>query len=75
MTAAVVIVGVVLVVAVVAWFVLHRQHPENAASHGPASEATTVSDDIYGHHDRPAGPDAEPMDPDRLGGDQRPPQA
>lgn len=73
MTIFVVAVASVCAVAVVAWFVIGRGHPEGAARHGPAATETT-SERLYGGADRPAGPDAEPMDPDALGGDHRPPQ-
>jgi hypothetical protein len=72
MTTLVIILAVVATVAVVAWFFLNRQNPEVAASHVQAEKETT-SDQLYGGSDRPAGPDVEPMDPDRLGGDHRPP--
>lgn len=68
----VVVAGSLLTAACVAWFVLARKHPENAATHDDASPATT-SENLYAGVDRPAGPDAEPMDPDELGGDQRAP--
>lgn len=35
----------------------------------------STSERLYGGADRPAGPDAEAMDPERLGGDQHPPDA
>jgi hypothetical protein len=74
MTTVVIVAAVLLVAGVVAWFLLARRHPEYAASHhDPVAE--TTSDQIYGDADRPAGPDAEPMDPDRLEGDLRPPLA
>ena len=73
MTIFVVAVASVCAVAAVAWFVLGRGHPEGAAGHGPGTTETT-SERLYGDADRPAGPDAEPMDPDALGGDHRPPR-
>lgn len=72
MTLVVVIAAVILIAGVVAWFLLNRQHPERTAGHAPPSTGTT-SEQLYGGADRPAGPDAETMDPDQLGGDQRPP--
>jgi hypothetical protein len=72
MTEAVIVVGILLTVAVIAWFIVPRQHPDEAASHDdPATRST--SDQLYRGVDRPAGPDAEVMDPDRLGGDLQPP--
>lgn len=72
MTTFLIILAVVATVAVVCWFLFQRQHPENAATHTPADTVTT-SDQLYKTADRPAGPDAETMDPDQLGGDHRPP--
>lgn len=71
----VVIIGIVAVAAVVIWFFFNRQHPENAAGHATPADDTneTTSDRLYRGADRPAGPDAEPMDPGSLGGDQSPP--
>jgi hypothetical protein len=71
MTAVVVVVAAsVCAAAVVAWFVLGRGYPEGVTRRG----AATTSEVVYGGADRPAGPDAEPMDPDALGGDHRPPR-
>ncbi len=72
MTTLVIILAIVATVAVVGWFVFQRQHPEQAASHSQPDTVTT-SERLYQTADRPAGPDAESMDPDRLGGDHRPP--
>lgn len=73
---ATIVVGVVAAVVAVAWFVLGR-HPEQSASHDTAgnvsSTTETRSEQIYGGADRPAGPDAESMDPDAFGGDHRRP--
>jgi hypothetical protein len=71
MTTLVIILAIVATASVVALF-LTREHPEQAASHGPHVESTT-SQQLYGSADRPAGPGAETMDADRLGGDHRPP--
>jgi hypothetical protein len=72
MTTFVIIVAVLATLAVVGWFALNRQHPETAATHVP-TDTTTTSEQLYRTADRPAGPDAETMDPDGLGGDHRPP--
>lgn len=72
MTVLIVAIASVCAIAVVAWFLLGSRHPEGTAGHGPAAVETT-SERLYGGADRPAGPDAEPMDPDTLGGDHRPP--
>lgn len=72
MSSLVIILAILATGAVVARFFLTRRHPETAATHSPPETATT-SEQLYGNADRPAGPDAEPMDPDRLGGDHRPP--
>jgi hypothetical protein len=69
---AVIIAGVAASLAVVIWFFVNRQNPEQAASHSDAPPSTT-SEELYETADRPAGPDAEVMDPDMLGGDHRPP--
>ncbi len=73
MTTIAIILAIVVTVAVVAWFFVNRQNPEQAASH-PTADATTTSERLYETADRPAGPDAETMNPDQLGGDHRPPQ-
>jgi hypothetical protein len=72
MTTLVIILAVVATVAVVAWFFLNRQNPERSAQHSQPGTVTT-SERLYETADRPAGPDAETMDPDQLGGDHRPP--
>ncbi len=72
MTTLVIILAVVATVGVVGWFILGRRHPEQAATHS-RPDRVTPSDQLYGKADRPAGPGAETMDPDRLGGDHRPP--
>jgi hypothetical protein len=68
----VIVLAVIAAGAAVAWFFLNRQHPETAAEHD-FHVPETRSEQLYDGVDRPAGPDAEPMDPERLGGDQRPP--
>jgi hypothetical protein len=54
----VVVVGVAAAAIVVLWFLLGRQHPEEASSHGEAARTGSAL-----HHgdvdDRPAGPGAE----------------
>ena len=65
----VIIVAILATAAVVARFVLPRQHPEQAASHSRPGSDDTVTPTA----ERPAGPAAETMDPDLLGGDPRPP--
>lgn len=72
MTALVIVIGVVLALAAIGWFVANRQNPENTSQHEDRVTETT-SQQLYEGADRPAGPDVEPMDPDRLGGDHRPP--
>jgi hypothetical protein len=75
MTTLVIILAIAATVAVVAWFLLNRKHPDEAADHGRRGQSGTVttSEQLYETADRPAGPDAETMDPDQLGGDHRPP--
>jgi hypothetical protein len=54
----VIIVGIILVAAFVAWLVLRRNDPERAAGHDRAPR--TGSDLFHGDpDDRPAGPGAE----------------
>jgi hypothetical protein len=72
MDIAVIVLAVAATVVVVAWFFLNRQNPERAARHD-TDVTTSRSGRFYEGADRPAGPDAETMDPDQLGGDQRPP--
>lgn len=64
----VIVVGSISAVACVAWFVFGRRHPEQAATHldNPPS---TAAEEMYDGVDRPAGPDAELMAPEDLGGD------
>lgn len=62
----VVVLACVAVVALVVWFVMSRQHPEQAATHATGA-------DRFGNRAgpvarRPAGPDAENMSSDRPGG-------
>ena len=58
MTTLVIIASIVVVVAVLAWFVLARNHPENAASHG--RREVSPSEQMFGAvHDRPGSPGAE----------------
>ena len=53
-----IIVSIVLVVAVLAWFVLTRNHPENASTHG--ERVVSPSEQMFGDvHDRPGSPGAE----------------
>jgi hypothetical protein len=61
--------------AVLAWFFGQRAHPEDLNTHeAPGDQPEPTDDhDFYELVDRPAGPDAETMDPGRLGGDHRPP--
>jgi hypothetical protein len=68
----VIVLGVLAAVVAVGWFFLNRQNPERASRH-EEHVTETRSERLYGGADRPAGPDAEPMDPEQLGGDQRPP--
>lgn len=58
MRVAVIVIAIVVVVAVVAWFLTARQHPESAASH-PEPERTGSAQFFGDTDDRPAGPGAE----------------
>ena len=72
MTTLVITLAIVATAAVVVWFFLNLRNLARGASRS-RPDATTTSEQLYGTSDRPAGPDAETMDPDRLGGDHRPP--
>ncbi|MFN3216815.1 MAG: hypothetical protein ACE367_10000 [Acidimicrobiales bacterium] len=71
----VLILAAALGVAALGWFLFQRNHPEDFTTHEVPGDQPepTESDEYYELADRPAGPDAEPMDPERLGGDHRPP--
>jgi len=58
MAVLVIVVAIVLVVAVVAWFLGARKHPESAAGH-PEPPRTGSAQFFGDYHDRPAGPGAE----------------
>lgn len=70
---AVVVIGVLLVVGVLVKMMTANRPPvvDNADT-GPAESRT---ERLHETADRPAGPAAEPMHPDRLGGDHSPPPA
>jgi len=53
-----VIVAIAAVVAVVAWMLLVRKHPEDASRHSDEHPATTTAR-FHDGVDRPAGPGAE----------------
>ena len=71
----VIVASVLVVIGVVVWFTITRQHPESASSHAgePAGVDSvgrgTGSPDVA---DRPGGPDAENMSADPPGGFTRP---
>jgi hypothetical protein len=52
------LIGVVLVLVVVGYFVFARKHPENAAGHD-SGDPTSATDFFGNSDDRPAGPGAE----------------
>ena len=59
--------GIVVVIALVAWFTLTRQHAEQADRHAadqPHVDPMGRGTRSPGVVDRPAGPDAESMAPD-----------
>jgi hypothetical protein len=62
----------VLLAAAVGW--LLTPSPGHNQDRVDADPSRLRSDDLYRGSDRPAGPDAEVMDPEALGGDQRPPR-
>lgn len=70
----VIVLAVAAAAVVVAWFFLNRRNPERAATHDTGI-AESRSGRFYEGADRPAGPDAETMDPEQLGGDHRPPSS
>jgi len=58
----VIVIGIVLVVVVVGWFVASRRNPEDAADHR-STPARTGSAEFFGDvNDRPGSPGAEAMD-------------
>ncbi len=69
---AVVIVGVLLVVGVLIKMMTANRPPDVDNADTGASESRTER--LHESADRPAGPAAETMDPDRLGGDHSPPR-
>lgn len=75
MTEAVIAVAVVLVVGLIV-IALRSNHPWQGVSTGADIDngTETRSDRLYGSNHRTAGPDADLMDPELLGGDQRPPE-
>ena len=54
------ILAIVVVVALIVWFVMTRKHPENGASH-PDDESGRLDRLAGDADDRPAGPGAEAM--------------
>ncbi|MEP1123635.1 MAG: hypothetical protein ABJH68_07075 [Ilumatobacter sp.] len=72
MNVVVIVLGAVAAVGVIGWMFLQRNVPEEMSTHDD-TPPTTTSEELYEGADRPAGPDAEVMDPDALGGDHRPP--
>lgn len=72
MNTLVIVLGVLAAIVVIGWMLLQRNVPEEMSTHDDAPP-TTTSEELYKGVDRPAGPDAEVMDPDALGGDHRPP--
>jgi hypothetical protein len=72
MTTALVLLAMMVAVALVVVFVFDRKNPEHLASRStvdPEATAEQLDGDVH----RPARPGAEPMSPDRSGGDHRPP--
>jgi hypothetical protein len=74
MNTVLIVLAIAVTIAVVTAFVFTYRHPENAASHQQPHDRTSTSERLYGGASRPAGPDAETMAPDQLGGDHRPPR-
>jgi hypothetical protein len=58
MSTAIAVIGALLAVVLIVWFVAQRKHPEDASGHlGPDRTGTAL---MHGDtHDRPAGPGAE----------------
>ena len=67
------IVTVVIAVALIAWFITNRKNPARSDRAGDTPKVTE-SDRFYAGTDRPAGPDAEPMDPEVMLGHVDPPR-
>jgi hypothetical protein len=79
-TAILVVLSLAVTAVTIGWFFATQRHPERASSHEPADRSTGRSDVLRDadppspdRGDRPAGPDAETMNPELLGGDHRPP--
>ena len=70
----VIVVAVAAVIGLIVWFVSTRNDPERMSTHDDTPVDTT-SQELYDGAKRPAGPDVDLMDPDLLGGDQRPPSS
>jgi hypothetical protein len=72
----VLILAAALGVAALGWFLFQRNHPEDFITHEAPGDQPEPSEnyEYYELVDRPAGPDAETMDPENLGGDHRPPR-
>ena len=74
MTTVVVITAVLLVVGLIVVAALSNHPWQNTSTRDDIDHGDdTRSEQLYGKADRPAGPDVGPMDPERLGGDHRPP--
>jgi hypothetical protein len=72
------LVGVVLTLAVIVYFVSVRKHPENTASHsdtGTRADVTGRTTQPGAVMERPAGPDAEPQTADGAPGSPAGPPA
>lgn len=66
-----IVAGAAVLVVITLWLMLFGNHPWKGNTTEP--RAVKRSDDRARTADRPAGPGAETMDPDRLGGDHSPP--
>jgi hypothetical protein len=67
-----VIVTVVIALALIAWFFVDRSRRD--FDREPDEVADSDSSRFYSRVDRPAGPDAESMDPDVMLGHPEPPR-
>lgn len=70
MSTVIVIATIVIAVALVGWFIFNRKNPARS-DRVDRPPLVTDSDRFYATSDRPAGPDAEPMNPDLRTSDRQ----
>ena len=77
LTLTIVLIAIVAVLGVIAGMLLANRPPstdyDDYNDLRPDGDGESRTERLHESVDRPAGPAAEPMTPDRLGGDQSPP--